>query len=110
LRENGEGSAELWAASRHKALRAKNLVSTRFFTLSDHAARQSGPEEKYAEAFSPMGSAELWAVPRHKALRAKNLVSTIFFTLEVPRHKKFLSEYLFFGSRAKCLYEQKKKE
>jgi len=26
-------SAELWAVSRHKALRAKNLVSTRFFTL-----------------------------------------------------------------------------
>ena len=26
----------------------KNLVSTRFFTLSDHAARKSGPEEKYA--------------------------------------------------------------
>ena len=28
-----EGSAELWAVSRHKAPRAKNLVSTRFFTL-----------------------------------------------------------------------------
>ena len=81
MRENGEGSAELWAASRHKALRAKNLVSTRFFTLSDHAARKSGPEEKYTEAFSPMGSAELWAVSRHKALRVKNLVSTRFFTL-----------------------------
>ena len=38
------------------------------FSLPKHAARQSGPEEKYAEAFSPMGSAELWAVPRHKAL------------------------------------------
>ena len=33
-----------------------------------HAARQSGPEQKYAEAFSPMGSAELWAVSRNKAL------------------------------------------
>ncbi|MBQ2640824.1 MAG: hypothetical protein IJG15_02370, partial [Lachnospiraceae bacterium] len=32
--ENGEGSAELWAVSRHKALRAKNTVSTVFFTLA----------------------------------------------------------------------------
>ena len=31
------GTAELWAVSRHKALRAKNLVSTRFFTLPKHA-------------------------------------------------------------------------
>ena len=32
--ENGEGLAELWAAARHKALRAKNTVSTVFFTLT----------------------------------------------------------------------------
>ena len=34
-------------------------------------------------------------------------------THEVPGHKRLkrlLSEYLFFGSRAKCLYGQKKKE
>ena len=35
---------------------------------SKHAARKAAPEEKYAEAFSPMGTAELWAVSRHKAL------------------------------------------
>ena len=51
------------------------------FNVFRHAARQSGSEEKYAEAFSPMESAELWAVSRHKALREKKLVSTRFFTL-----------------------------
>ena len=48
------------------------------FSLPKHAARQSGPEEKYAEAFSPMGSAELWAVPRHKALERKILYQQDF--------------------------------
>ena len=38
--ENGEGLAELWAVSRHKALRAKNLVSTRFFTLFNQTYRK----------------------------------------------------------------------
>ena len=28
-----KGSVELWAVPRHKALRMKNLVSTRFFIL-----------------------------------------------------------------------------
>jgi hypothetical protein len=45
-------SAELWAAARHKALRAKNTVSTVFFTLSDHAeARKCAGTEK-ADWFS----------------------------------------------------------
>lgn len=35
------------------------------FTLPQHAARKSGPEEKHAEAFSPMGTEEVWAVSRH---------------------------------------------
>jgi hypothetical protein len=35
--ENGEGSAEFWAVPRHKALRTKNIVSTIFFTLPQHA-------------------------------------------------------------------------
>jgi predicted metal-binding protein len=66
-----------------KPLKVKNITDAIFFALSDNAARQSGPEEKYAEAFSPMGSAELWAVSRHKALRAKNIASAIFFALYI---------------------------
>jgi hypothetical protein len=32
--DNSEGLQELWAVSRHKALRAKNTVSAVFFTLA----------------------------------------------------------------------------
>ena len=43
---------------------AKNLVSTRFFTLSNMSKRSYAetPEEKSAEAVSPMGSADVCGV------------------------------------------------
>ena len=61
----------------------KKMLSSIFFTLSDHAARQSGNARRKPARVSPMRLAELWAAARHKALRAKNTVSTVFFTLSV---------------------------
>ena len=63
-----------WAQSSESE---KSCISKIFHSFQ-HAARQSGPEEKNAEAFSPMGSAELWAVLRPIALRAKSCINKIF--------------------------------
>ena len=57
----------LFAAPRQNIRSEKSYIDKIFHSFR-HAARQSGPEKKYAEAFSPMGSDELWAVSRHKAL------------------------------------------
>ena len=59
-----------WAQSSESE---KSCISKIFHSFQP-AARQSGPEEKNAEAFSPMGSAELWAVLRPKALRVHSFL------------------------------------
>jgi len=57
----------------------KNLVSTRFFTLSDHAARKSGnTRRKPGTGFSDAITGA-WACGTGTGV--KNLVSTRFFTL-----------------------------
>ena len=56
----------MYSCSPHLHAAGKHLIV--FFHTFRHAARQSGPEEKYAEAFSPMGSAEVWDASRHKPL------------------------------------------
>jgi hypothetical protein len=45
-----------------------NLSDYSLFTLSGHAAPQSGTLKRFRLGENGEGTAELWAVPRHKAL------------------------------------------
>ena len=59
----------------------KNIASAIFFTLSKHAARQSGSaRRKPGTGFSDAISGALGR-PAAQSSGAKNIVSTIFFTL-----------------------------
>ena len=60
----------------------KNIVSTIFFTLSDHAARQSGNLRRFRAGENGEGSQDVCAPAQTSGV--KIIVSAIFFTL--PQH------------------------
>jgi len=78
--ENGEGSAELWAAARHKAPRAKNLVSTGFFTLSYMSKRSCAetPEAKSRRRFRRWNPAEVCGASTQTSGVEKSCIDKIF--------------------------------
>ena len=81
--ENGERSQDVCRRLTAQTSGVKNIVSTIFFTLSQHAARKSGTRGEIREGVFSDGITGCLGRLAAQTSGVKNIVSAIFFTLPV---------------------------